>query len=200
MYATKLNKSQEALMQSSHNLNQILIASIKKISDIHAHAIRSVAENMQRRMIELCSVKDPMTAPEMLQVEEINDFMDEMQKYQEELTEASQAITKEWVSVAVGTLEEAYNKKSSNVFETVHGGTADGTDFFAAPFKTAIDVAIKNFNETRQSTQNLFNAFEETKNGFSKNMNSSVPSKSTKERTVHMGHVSGNSKKSSKRI
>lgn len=50
---------------------------------------------MQRRIVEMGSIRDPLTAPNLWDVDEINDMTDRVHKYQHEIANTSQEISKE---------------------------------------------------------------------------------------------------------
>lgn len=196
MYSTKLSKTHDASVQSAHALNEMTIKSIKTISEIHANAIRGVAESMQRRMVEVCSIKDPLTAPEMLQADEMNDLVDQFQEYQQALTKASQDIGKEWVEL-MGSWVEGCKEEAHKVFKETEANAPDGLDVFVAPLKVSFDNALASFNRAQESSLSMLGEFEKNMDNFTKGMQANLGQPKAKSNGASQSHSAQTKKKSS---
>ena len=102
MYTMKPSKNQDALTKYAHVLNTMTLKNIRNISEINTHAIRGMAESMQRRMVEIGSIRDPLKISNLWDEDEINEITDRVHEYQHEIANASQKISREWQELIGG--------------------------------------------------------------------------------------------------
>jgi hypothetical protein len=155
MYTMKPGKNQDALTKYAHVLNTMVMKNTRNISEIHAHAIRGIAESMQRRMMEMGSIRDPFTAPNLWDVDEINDITDRVREYQHEIVNASQEINKELLDL-MGNWSKDYKEGVNTSLNDAEANAPDGLDVFVSPLKSSFDNAFMNLSRMQELSSKMF--------------------------------------------
>lgn len=145
----KPSKNQDTLTKFAHVLNTIAMKNIRNISEIHTHAIGGMAESMQRRMMEIRSIQDPLTAHNLWDVAKINDMTDRVREYQQEIANASQEISREWQEL-IGGWSQDYKEEVNRSLHAAEANASDGSDVFASPLKTSFGNALMNLNSMQE--------------------------------------------------
>lgn len=167
MKSNNLNKAYDASLHSAQLWNGMIVKSIQTISEIHSKAIREIAESMQRHLITVGSIRDPLAAPEILDADEINQIAHHFREYQSALTSASQDIGKEWVEL-MNTWTQDYKEDINNAFQETELNVPSGLEMIAMPLKVSFESALASFNQTQESISNAFQAFEQGLGHFEK--------------------------------
>jgi hypothetical protein len=199
MYSIKSNKIHDASIQSAYALNEMTIKSIKIISDIHANAIRGISESMQRRMVEVCSTKDPLTTSEILKTDEMNDIVDQFHEYQQALAQASQDIGKEWVEI-MGQCAQGCKEEVNKAFKETEANAPDGLDVFVTPLRASFENALAGFNRAQESALSVFGEFEKKMNSVTNGMQASTSQYKTKRNGASSIPIINGRKRSSKTV
>ena len=158
-------KNQDALTKYAHVLNTMTIKNIRNISEIHTHAIRGMAESMQRRMVEVGSIRDPLTAPNLWDVDEINDITDRVREYQHEIANASQEISKELLDL-MGNWSKDYKEGINTSLNEAEANAPDGLDVFVSPLKSSFDNAFMNFSRMQELSLKMFDEIKHNVDGI----------------------------------
>lgn len=165
MYTMKPIKNQEALTKYANVLNTMTIKNIRNISEIHTHAIRGMAESMQRRMVEIGSIRDPLTAPNLWDVDEINDITDRVREYQHEIANASQEISKELLDL-MGNWSKDYKEGVNTSLSEAEANAPDGLDVFLSPLKSSFDNAFTNLSLMQGRSLKMFDEIKHNVDGI----------------------------------
>jgi hypothetical protein len=165
MYTMKPGKNQDALTKYAHVLNTMTIKNIRNISEIHAHAIRGMAESMQRQMMEMGSIRDPLTAPNLWDVDEINDITDRVREYQHEIANASQEISRELLDL-MGNWSKDYKEGVNTSLSEAEANAPDGLDVFVSPLKSSFDNAFMNFSRMQELSLKMFDEIKHNVDGI----------------------------------
>ena len=167
MHTMKPSKNQDALTKYAHVLNAMTVKNIRNISEIHTHAIRGLAESMQRRMVEIGSIRDPLTATNLWDVDEINDITDRVREYQHEIANASQEISRELLDL-IGDWSKDYKEGVNSSLNDAEANAPDGLDVFVSPLKSSFDDAFMNLSHMQGLSLKMF---DEIKHNMDKLMN-----------------------------
>ena len=167
MHTMKSSKNQDALTKYAHVLNAMTVKNIRNISEIHTHAIRGLAESMQRRMVEIGSIRDPLTATNLWDVDEINDITDRVREYQHEIANASQEISRELLDLT-GDWSKDYKEGVNSSLNDAEANAPDGLDVFVSPLKSSFDDAFMNLSHMQGLSLKMF---DEIKHNMDKLMN-----------------------------
>lgn len=167
MYTMKPCKNQDALTKYAHVLNAMTVKNIRNISEIHAHAIRGIAESMQRRMMEMGSIRDPLTASNLWDVDETNDITERVREYQHEIANASQEISRELLDM-MGDWSRDYKEGLNTSLNDAEANAPDGLDIFVSPLKTSFDNTFMNLSRMQGLSLKMF---DEIKHNMDKLIN-----------------------------
>ena len=158
-------KNQDALTKYAHVLNTMTMKNIRNISEINTNAIRGMAESFQRRMVEIGSIRDPLTAPNLWDVDEINAMTDRVREYQQEIVNASQEISKEFQDL-MGDLAQDYKEEVNTSLNDAEANAPDGLDVFVSPLKSSFDNAFMNLSLMQGQSLKFFNEIKHNMDGL----------------------------------
>jgi hypothetical protein len=145
----KPSKNQDTQTKFAHVLNTIAMKNIRNISEIHTHAIGGMAESMQRRMVEIRSIQDPLTAHNLWDVAKINDMTDRVREYQQEVANASQEISRESQEL-IGAWPQDYKEEVNRSLNAAEANAFDGSDVFISPLKSSFGNALMNLSSMQE--------------------------------------------------
>lgn len=169
----KPNKNQDALTKYAHVLNTMAMKNIRNFSEIHTNAIRGMAESMQRRMVEVSSIRDPLSASDLWDIDEMNDITDRVREYQHEIANASQDISKKLLEL-METWSTDYKEEVNTSLNDAEANAPDGLDVFVSPLRASFENAFTNLSRVQEISSKMF---DEIKN----NMDDLINDKKTQE-------------------
>ena len=149
MHNMKPSKNQDTLTKFADVLNTIAMKNIQNISEIHTHAIGGIAESMQRRMVEIRSIQDPLMAHNLWDVAKINDMNDRVREYQQEIANASQEISREWQEL-IGSWPQDYKEEVNRSLNAAKANASDGSDVFVSPLKSSFGNTLMNLSSMQE--------------------------------------------------
>ena len=178
----KPSKNQDILTKYAHVLNTMTMKNIRNISEINTNAIRGMAESFQRRMVEIGSIRDPLTAPNLWDVDEINAMTDRVREYQQEIVNASKEISKELQDL-MGDLAQDYKEGVNTSLNDAEANAPDGLDVFVSPLKSSFDNAFTNlslmqgrslkmFDEIKHNVDGIMNGAQSKEHSLAENQSS----------------------------
>jgi hypothetical protein len=165
MYTMKPSKNQDALTKYAHVLNTMTLKNIRNISEIHTRAIRGMAESMQRRMVEIGSIRDPLTISNLWDEDEINEITDRVHEYQHEIANASQEISREWQQL-IGAWSQDYKEGVNTSLNDAEANAPDGLDVFVSPLKSSFDNAFMNLSRMQGLSLKMFDEIKHNMDGL----------------------------------
>ncbi len=161
MLKNQFLENQTKSIETARSLGQIALENVQELGHINYQAIEEAIRNLQSKLIELTDGKNIKTGLSLIQDPEVQEVLTQVSAYQNKVADVLRRGNQELIN-AVDAAFDQFQKDWKVMVEDASSKSPAGSEAYVRTFTNAFNTGIKNFEQARRTTQEVFHKLEES--------------------------------------